>query len=276
MIRILLLLAMSLAAVAPLHAQGGEKIGSFDYRPRFDEETGRDESFAYLGSTTEDGRVGNSLTWICGDSLEISFLVLRVRLGERARMIYAFDQDPADTVDVFGTGPSGGTYLLPVERNRSFTARARTARGVRIAVVNGRRQSETRFPLDSAGRVLGRLACVRELEPPLQPDPRVFDMKDVDDPPRLTNPRAVRQALAQAYTPEQQAAGASGRVLLEFQVRVDGSLDPASLRVVESSDPVIEAAALRAARMMRFVPGRVAGRAVITFVTVPMGFQAAP
>lgn len=276
MIRILLVLVVSLAA-APLHAQwGSEKIGSFDYRPRFDEETGRDRSFAYLGSTGEDGRAGNSLTWICGDSLEIKYLVLRERLGERARMVYAFDQDPADTVDVIATGPSGGSYLLPAQRNRAFTARARTAREVRVAVVNGRRRSETAFKLDSAGRVLGRLACVRELEPPLPPDPRVFDLKDVDDPPRLTNPFAVRRALAQEYTPEQQAAGYSGQVLLEFRVLVDGSLDPASLRVVESSDPAVEAAALRVARVMRFVPGRVAGRAVITTVTLPMGFQAGP
>ena len=99
-------------------------------------------------------------------------------------------------------------------------------------------------------------------------------LEDVEDPPLLINWRAVQRALAQEYTPELRAAGFSGQVQLRFRVMEDGALDTASIQVLKSSDPAIEASALRVVRMMRFVPGRVGGRAVRTIVIQPVAFQA--
>ncbi len=282
MIRILLLLAVSLAAAAPLRAQPGasERIGPFRYNPSFDEETGRDKGHAYVraalnGEPVEArGGAGGDLIWTCHDSLLIYISIPRVRPGERSRMIFAFDQDAPDTVALPVSRMAA--WELPAERNRAFTARARTARLLTVRLVNGRQRTDRVFEMDSAGRVLGRLACVRELEPLLPPDPRDVDLAEVEDPPRLVNYRAVQQALAQEYTPEQRAALFAGQVLLRFRVMEDGSLDTASIQVLRSSDPAIEASALRVVRMMRFDPGRVGGRAVRTIVTQPLGFQAAP
>lgn len=283
MIRIFLFLTVVLAAGAPLRAQPGasEKFGPFRYNPRFDEETGEDKSSAYVraalhGEPVEQrGGAGGDLRWFChNDSLIIFIDIIRVHPGARSRMIYAFDQDAPDTVDVASPWPA--SWGLPAEHNRAFTARARTARTLSVQLVNGRRRTDRVFEMDSADRVLGRLACVRNLEPPLPPDPREFDLADVPDPPRLINYMAVHQALAREYTPEQRAAGATGWVELGFRVMEDGSLDQASVRVVKSSDPQFEAGSLRVARMMRFVPGRVDGRAVITRVTQVMQFATGP
>ncbi len=282
MIRIFFIVAALLAASAPLRAQpwASERIGPFRYNPSFDEETGQDKSHAYVraalnGEPVEHrGGEGGDLAWICRDSLLIYISIPRVRSGDRSRMIYAFDQDAPDTVDL--PVSRFAAWELPRERNRAFTARARTARTLTVHLLNGRRRTDRVFEMDSAGRVLGRLACVRELEPLLPPDPRDVDLPDVEDPPLLINWRAVQQALAQEYTPEQRAAGFSGQVQLRFRVMEDGALDTASIQVLESSDPAIEASALRVVRTMRFVPGRVGGRAVRTIVIQPLAFDASP
>jgi TonB family protein len=280
MIRLFLILAVPLAAAAPLHAQpwASERIGMFWYNPSFDQQTGRDESSAYVraalnGEPVEQrGGAGGDLRWYCRDSLLIYISIPRVHPGARSRMIYAFDDDAPDTVDVAQPWPA--IWGLPAERNRAFTARARTARQLSVQLVNGSRRTSRVFELDSADRVLGRLACVRELEPPLPPDAREVDLADVDDPPLLVNYVAVRQALAREYTPEQREAGVSGWVELSFRVMEDGSLDPASVTVLRSSDPQFEAGSIRVVRMMRFEPGRVNGRAVITRATQMLQYQA--
>ena len=171
MIRIFFILAAALTAAAPLRAQpwASERIGPFWYNPSFDEETGRDRSYAYVraalnGEPVEQrGGDGGDLIWTCGDSLLIYISIPRVRAGDRGRMIYAFDQDAPDTVNVPVSRMAA--WELPPERNRAFTARARTARTLTVRLLNGRRRTDRVFEMDSAGRVLGRLACVRELEP---------------------------------------------------------------------------------------------------------------
>lgn len=282
MTRIFSILAVALTAAAPLRAQpwASERIGPFRYNPSFDEQTGRDKSSAYVraalnGEPVERrGGAGGDLYWTCRDPMLIYISIPRVQPGDRGRMIYAFDQDAPDTVNV--PVSRFAAWELPRERNRAFTARARTARTLTVRLLNGGRRTDRVFEMDSADKVLRQMACVRELEPLLPPDPRDVELADVEDPPRLVNYWAVQQALAREYTPEQRAAGVSGQAQLRFRVMEDGALDTASIQVLQSSDPAIEASAVRVVRMMRFVPGRVGGRAVRTIVVQPLGFQADP
>ena len=112
--------------------------------------------------------------------------------------------------------------------------------------------------------------------PPRSPPPtdgRTYDIMDVEDPPRLDNSAVVQRALERAYPPLQRDAGVGGTVTLRFIILEDGSVDPASVEVLESDGPHFSQAAIEVAERMRFTPGMVSDRPVRTRVQLPITFQ---
>ena len=108
------------------------------------------------------------------------------------------------------------------------------------------------------------------------PLPLAFLMASLLDPgcpgerPRPTDPidRPVR--VVRTYTPRLPPAlrgiGFDGKVALQFIVCRDGSVDSASIRVVRSDDPRLDALARSAIRNVRFAPAMWRGRAVAQLV----------
>ena len=66
----------------------------------------------------------------------------------------------------------------------------------------------------------------------------------------------------------------SGTVELMMKVGEDGTVPPGSFAVMTASRPEFAAAAARVVARMRFAPGRLDGRPVKTWVTIPLTFSA--
>lgn len=98
----------------------------------------------------------------------------------------------------------------------------------------------------------------------------VLAQADVDQPAE-----AIHQPKPK-YPPVLQQAGLEGRVLVEFIIDTLGHVEPASLRVLESSNAGFEAAAGETLRRSVFRPARVQGRPVRQRTIQAVGFRIAP
>ena len=92
----------------------------------------------------------------------------------------------------------------------------------------------------------------------------------VQEPPELLT------APVPPYPPLLRAAGMAGAVTVQVVVDTSGRPEPASLRVVQSSNAGFDAAAVATIRGALFRPGRVWGRAVRVLVQVPVAFRLHP
>lgn len=89
---------------------------------------------------------------------------------------------------------------------------------------------------------------------------RVYELTEVEQPPRPANLAELRHALASTYPAVHLQSGTSGAVLVSFVVAPDGTTHDA--RVVESTDSAFDAPTVAAVRGLRFEPARLAERAV--------------
>lgn len=101
---------------------------------------------------------------------------------------------------------------------------------------------------------------------------RVYELAEVDAPPRVTNAPEMRAALQASYPPARLHAGTDGSVMVSFVVVADGSVRQA--RIVSSSDSAFDAPSLGAVALLRFTPGQVGGSPVSTRVDLPINWQA--
>jgi protein TonB len=109
--------------------------------------------------------------------------------------------------------------------------------------------------------------------PPPAGDGRTYDIEALDEAPRLNNDSDVMRALERAYPPLLRDAGVGGTVQLGFTVLEDGTVDPASVAVLESTNQEFSTAAIEVVKRMRFIPGIVNDRAVRVGVQLPIVFQ---
>ncbi len=103
-----------------------------------------------------------------------------------------------------------------------------------------------------------------------RPGPRagaVYPVRTVEDAPELISHPAVR------YPELLRQAGIEGRVVLEAVIDTAGHVEPGSLRVLSSSNPLFDAPAREVVGGSRYRPGRMDGRPVRVRVTVPVAFQ---
>lgn len=95
-----------------------------------------------------------------------------------------------------------------------------------------------------------------------------YMLSEVDTPPRPLNPDSLRAELARLYPAELAAAGRQATVQLGLLVTPEGTVG--RVLVISSTDPAFDAATLQAVRVLRFSPGRKDGRAVNTWVELPI------
>lgn len=98
----------------------------------------------------------------------------------------------------------------------------------------------------------------------------VFLAEAVDDPAVV-----VRQPEPR-YPPALLQAGVEGRVVVEFVIDTSGHAEPASPRVIESSNRAFDAAALESIQRSLFRPARVRGRSVRQLTRQAIGFRIRP
>jgi len=94
----------------------------------------------------------------------------------------------------------------------------------------------------------------------------VYGEAEVQERPHLTSgPRSRTRPFAPF--PDQRA------VVLEAVIDTTGRVEDGTLRVIESSDARFNQAAKDYARAARFIPGRIAGRAVRVRFEMPVEFK---
>ncbi|HYW13954.1 MAG TPA: energy transducer TonB [Longimicrobium sp.] len=103
---------------------------------------------------------------------------------------------------------------------------------------------------------------------------RVYELAEVETPPRPSNVDSLRAALQASYPPALLQAGAGGRVHVAFVVAADGSVGQA--QVISSTDPAFDAPTLASVAVLRFTPGMRGGSAVATRVEIPIDWKAPP
>ncbi len=94
----------------------------------------------------------------------------------------------------------------------------------------------------------------------LEDSARIYELTEVEQPPRAANLPELRDSMAANYPAAQLTAGTSGTVLVSFVVGPDGATRDA--RVLTSSDSAFDAPTVAAVQGLRFSPARLADRAV--------------
>ena len=97
----------------------------------------------------------------------------------------------------------------------------------------------------------------------------VYTSDQVDSPARLTPASA-----APVYPDSLWHAAVAGRVVAEFIVDAEGSIEPGSLRIVSSTHPYFTSAVKAALGDAAFTPARLGGQAVRQIVQLPFVFAA--
>jgi periplasmic protein TonB len=118
---------------------------------------------------------------------------------------------------------------------------------------------------DPAGAVRGDFAMDFDLVPEGIGAIDVFDVSEVDQPPRAISARPPR------YPHDLQRAGISGSVDLIFVVELDGSVS--DIRVERSDHRGLERPAIDAVRTWRFIPGEHRGQPARVLVRQTLHFE---
>ncbi len=98
----------------------------------------------------------------------------------------------------------------------------------------------------------------------------VWNVSSLSSPPRVASPASAQRAIQNSYTRFLQEAGISGKVVLEFVVDTKGTVEPATIHVIQSANDKLTDAAKMALGQIKFVPGMADGHNVRTRVQFPI------
>lgn len=105
------------------------------------------------------------------------------------------------------------------------------------------------------------------------PDEGTYELSAVEEQPELSNRSEVARQLSRNYPPLLRDAGVVGTVTVRMRVMENGSVDPSSVSIENSTHDAFGDAARRVVERMRFRPAKVGGKAVKVWVTLPVTFQ---
>ena len=93
--------------------------------------------------------------------------------------------------------------------------------------------------------------------------------------PKMVDLNEYERLRVELFPPAAREAGVtSGNTTVKFRVRMDSTVDPASITVEWRSNPLFDEPAKAFVRQMRYVPAMVGGRPVEAWIRQPVGFQA--
>jgi TonB family protein len=100
-----------------------------------------------------------------------------------------------------------------------------------------------------------------------------YELATLDRMPQLLNGAAMAAGLKRLYPPMLQRAGAGGTVLLKFVVEANGSVDLASVQVLDTPHEQLGQVSIQAIEKLEFRPGRFRGQNVRVWVQMPITWQ---
>ncbi len=90
----------------------------------------------------------------------------------------------------------------------------------------------------------------------------VYKPDQVSEQPKIADPSQAKTAISRSYTLALQEMGLEGRVEVAFIVNADGTVDPASIRVIKSPAEALAKAAEVAVAKIKFQPAKKDGQPV--------------
>ncbi|HSU13345.1 energy transducer TonB [Longimicrobium sp.] len=184
-----------------------------------------------------------------------------VRVLLRVRILPDGTVDSASVRVVRPVDPAFVEPARAVARRMRFTpARAQHQPVAYVTVV----------PVDFAPRPRPENDGVRNGEVP--PDEGTYELSAVEEWPQLRNGPTTARQLAAQYPPALRDGGVEGDVVIRFRVLEDGTVDPETVTLEQTTDLAFDQPAVAVVRQMRFTPARVGGRPVKVWATVPIHF----
>lgn len=104
-------------------------------------------------------------------------------------------------------------------------------------------------------------------------DLETYEFSEADEPPELTNGHEIARYLSENYPAPLRELGVVGTLTVRMLVREDGTVDPRSVSIENSTHDAFSDAARRTVEQMRFRPAKVDDAAVNVWVTLPIAFQ---
>jgi periplasmic protein TonB len=98
----------------------------------------------------------------------------------------------------------------------------------------------------------------------------IFEPEEVEQLPQLLNPREAQRLLERVYPGRLRDAGVTGHTTVLLVIDRNGSVQPGSVTVQETTDDAFREAAVRAAERFRFRPATVRGQPVPVWISLPI------
>jgi len=98
----------------------------------------------------------------------------------------------------------------------------------------------------------------------------IFVPEDVEQLPRLLNPREAQRLLERVYPGRLRDAGVTGHTTVLLVIDRNGAVQPGSVTVQETTDDAFREAAVHAAERFRFRPATVRGQPVPVWISLPI------
>jgi protein TonB len=104
----------------------------------------------------------------------------------------------------------------------------------------------------------------------------VIDGSEAEQLPQLLSPRDAQRMLERVYPSMLRDAGVTGHTTVLLVIDKDGTVQPGSVTVQESTHDAFRDAAVRAAERFRFRPARLHGQPVAVSISLPIEWQIQP
>lgn len=98
-----------------------------------------------------------------------------------------------------------------------------------------------------------------------------YEVAVLEAKPELLERGEVARTMQRLY-PE-ALRGTSGNAVVQFVITAEGTVDPASVKVIQVTHPEFREASVKVAETFRFKPGRYKGEAVRVLIQMPITWQ---
>jgi protein TonB len=102
----------------------------------------------------------------------------------------------------------------------------------------------------------------------------MVDVSALEDRPEVTNRAEMARLLSRSYPAVLRDAGIAGRTVVQLVILEDGTVDPESIVIEETTHPSFAEPATRLARRMKFQPAAVMGQPVKVLISIPIQWTA--
>ncbi len=125
------------------------------------------------------------------------------------------------------------------------------------------------------GRILAPLAAMMALSilmPTRVSGQAVYAPSELSEMPKIANMNQAQKVIKNSYPDGLRSSNVVGKVQIQFVVLEDGSVDPASVSVVNATVAELGDAAANAVKQIKFKPGKKDGAAVRSRVVIPIAY----